>query len=132
MQRNSVQSLIGERASAHVKKSTRTRVNLCMPCKQGFNYSTQNGSESRFRDRCFFFLSLSYGTYYGLFYSPRGRQSHCFTSSAIVRSKELRQVEVEFTSPLVGVHRVTFARVSEQNQEKRSLGGKQCKKVGKS
>ena len=56
MQRNSVQSLIGERASAHVKKSTRTRVNLCMPCKQGFNYSTQNGSESRFRDRCFFFV----------------------------------------------------------------------------
>ena len=55
MQRNSVQSLIGERASAHVKKSTRIRVNLCMPCKQGFNYSTQNGSESRFRDRCFFF-----------------------------------------------------------------------------
>ena len=52
-----------------------------------------------------------------------GRQNHCFTSSAIVRSKELRQVEVEFASPLVGVHRVTFARVSEQNQEKRSLGG---------
>ena len=52
-----------------------------------------------------------------------GRQSHCFTSSAIVRSKELRQVEVEFASPLVGVHPVTFARVSEQNQEKRSLGG---------
>ena len=38
--------------------------------------------------------------------------------------KELRHVEVEFASPLVGVHRVTFARVSEQNQEKRSLGGK--------
>ena len=51
-------------------------------------------------------------------------QSHCFTSSAIVRSKELRQVEVEFASPLVGVHRVTFARVSEQNQEKKSLGEK--------
>ena len=50
-------------------------------------------------------------------------QSHCFTSS-IVRSKELRQVEVEFASPLVGVHCVTFARVCEQNQEKRSLGEK--------
>ena len=72
-----------------------------------------------------FFWSSSCGNYYGLFYSPGdGRQSHCFTSSAIVRSKELRQVEVEFVSPLVGVHRVTFARVSEQNQEKRSLGGK--------
>ena len=70
----------------------------------------------------FFFLSLRWGNYYGLFYSG-GRQSHCFTSSAIVRSKELRQVEVEFASSLVGVHPVTFARVSEQNQEKRSLGG---------
>ena len=44
-----------------------------------------------------------------------GRHSHCFTSSAIVRSKELRQVKVEFASPLVGVHPVTFA---EQNQER--------------
>ena len=71
------------------------------------------------------FLSSICGNYYGLFYSPGdGRQSHCFTSSAIVWSKELRQVEVEFASPLFGVHRVTFARVSEQNQEKRSLGGK--------
>ena len=57
-----------------------------------------------------------------------GRQSHCFTSLAIVWSKELRQIEVEFASSLVGVHPLTFARVSEQNQEKRSLGGKQCKK----
>ena len=72
-----------------------------------------------------FFLSSSCGNYCGLFYNPGdGRHSHCFTSSAIVRSKELRQVEVEFASSLVGVHRVTFARVSEQNQEKRSLGGK--------
>ena len=31
------------------------------------NYSAQNGSESRFRDRCFFFVS-NYETYYGLFY----------------------------------------------------------------
>ena len=53
-----------------------------------------------------------------------GRQSHCFTSLAIAQSKELRQVEVEFASPLVGAHPVTFPRVSEQNQEKRSLGGK--------
>ena len=73
----------------------------------------------------FFFLSSRCGNYYGLFYSHSGgRQSHCFTSSAIARSKELWQIEVEFASPLVGVHRVTFARVSEQNQEKRSLGGK--------
>ena len=53
-----------------------------------------------------------------------GRQSHCFTSLAIVWSKKNRQIEVEFASPLVGVHPVTFARFSEQNQEKRSLGGK--------
>ena len=45
-------------------------------------------------------------------------------SLAIVWSKELWQIKVEFASPLVGVHPVTFARVSEQNQEKRSLGGK--------
>ena len=31
------------------------------------NYSAQNGSESRFRDKCFF-LVLTCVTYYGLFY----------------------------------------------------------------
>ena len=64
-----------------------------------------------------FFVSSRCGNYYGLFY---GR--------AIVLRHRLsfgrRQVEVVFASPLVGVHPVSFARVSEQNQEKRSLGGK--------
>ena len=32
------------------------------------NYSAQNGSESRFRDKCFFFLVSTCVTYYGLFY----------------------------------------------------------------
>ena len=36
------------------------------------NYSAQNESESRSRDRCFLFFVLSCVTYYGLFYCTIG------------------------------------------------------------
>ena len=82
-------------------------------------------SEIRFRDRCCcFFVVELWKLLWSVLHNGRWTPEPCFTSSTIVRSKELRQVEVEFASPLVGVHPVTFARVSEQNQEKRSLGGK--------
>ena len=35
-------------------------------------YSAQNGSESRFHDRCFLFFVLSSVMYYGLFYCTTG------------------------------------------------------------
>ena len=48
---------------------------LQMQCNT-FYYSAQNGSESRFRDRCFLFFVLSCVTYYGLFYCTIGFVSH--------------------------------------------------------
>ena len=43
-------------------------INLALSVRPWLCYSAQNGSESRFRDRCFLFFVLCSVTDYGLFY----------------------------------------------------------------